>query len=122
MSPPTKRKQNGGPQIYFTNVIPGAEAAKYLNDSSPKNKHWAKYSRMQLGGFSFGFSQAEVNLMERQLLHLLECDLRITEEDLYCELDSFWAPLRFYVAVDHERRVCRRAAQQAAIAANDSGS
>ncbi|KUI69781.1 PHO85 cyclin-9 [Cytospora mali] len=67
-------------------------AAKYLNDSSPKNKHWANYSVM--GYNSFGFSRTEVNLMEKQLLSLLDWDLRITEEDLYRELDVFLAPIR----------------------------
>ncbi|ROW03576.1 hypothetical protein VSDG_01232 [Cytospora chrysosperma] len=67
-------------------------AAKYLNDSSPKNKHWANYSVM--GYSSFGFSRTEVNLMEKQLLSLLDWDLRITEEDLYRELDVFLAPIR----------------------------
>ena len=51
-------------------------SAKYLNDSSPKNKHWARYT-MGL------FSLPEVNLMEKQLLFLLDWDLRITPEDLY---------------------------------------
>ncbi|KAG4304967.1 hypothetical protein PORY_001642 [Pneumocystis oryctolagi] len=51
-------------------------AAKYLNDSSPKNKHWAKYT-------SHLFSLVEVNLMEKQLLVLLDWDLSITTEDLY---------------------------------------
>src|SRR5271155_1124751 len=54
-------------------------AAKYLNDSSPKNKHWARYT-MGL------FSLAEVNLMEKQLLFLLDWDLRITPEDLYAHV------------------------------------
>ncbi|KAG8744522.1 hypothetical protein FRC10_009974 [Ceratobasidium sp. 414] len=36
-------------------------AAKYLNDSSPKNKHWAAYT-------SSLFHCEEVNLMEQQLL------------------------------------------------------
>ncbi|GAA5840178.1 hypothetical protein JCM11251_005938 [Rhodosporidiobolus azoricus] len=49
-------------------------AAKYLNDSSPKNKHWTRYSAL--------FSPAEVNLMERQLLFLLDYDLRMEESDL----------------------------------------
>ncbi|SGY17863.1 BQ5605_C015g07919 [Microbotryum silenes-dioicae] len=49
-------------------------AAKYLNDSSPKNKHWTRYGAL--------FSSAEVNLMERQLLFLLDYDLRIVEEEL----------------------------------------
>ncbi|GJN94266.1 hypothetical protein Rhopal_007340-T1 [Rhodotorula paludigena] len=49
-------------------------AAKYLNDSSPKNKHWTRYAAL--------FSPAEVNLMERQLLFLLDYDLRMDEADL----------------------------------------
>ncbi|GAA6058283.1 hypothetical protein JCM3770_002892 [Rhodotorula araucariae] len=49
-------------------------AAKYLNDSSPKNKHWTRYAAP--------FSPAEVNLMERQLLFLLDYDLRMDEVEL----------------------------------------
>jgi hypothetical protein len=49
-------------------------AAKYLNDSSPKCKHWARYGAL--------FSLAEVNLMEKQLLYLLDYDLRMTEDQL----------------------------------------
>ncbi|CAD6565026.1 MAG: hypothetical protein CYPHOPRED_005029 [Cyphobasidiales sp. Tagirdzhanova-0007] len=49
-------------------------AAKYLNDSSPKNKHWTRYAAL--------FSQAETNLMECQLLYLLDYDLRIEESEL----------------------------------------
>lgn len=40
-------------------------AAKYLNDQSPKNKHWSAHSTV--------FSVGEVNLMEKQLLALLVC-------------------------------------------------
>ncbi|KAL1747677.1 hypothetical protein HDZ31DRAFT_31373 [Schizophyllum fasciatum] len=46
-------------------------SAKYLNDSSPKNKHWASYSVI--------FSTPEINLMEQQLLYLLDYDLRFDE-------------------------------------------
>lgn len=49
-------------------------AAKYLNDSSPKNKHWCRYAQM--------LSQPEVNLMEKQLLFLLDYDLAITEDEI----------------------------------------
>ncbi|SCZ96690.1 BZ3500_MvSof-1268-A1-R1_Chr4-4g07556 [Microbotryum saponariae] len=49
-------------------------AAKYLNDSSPKNKHWQRYAAI--------FPIAEVNLMERQLLFLLDFDLRTDEQEL----------------------------------------
>ena len=48
-------------------------AAKYLNDSSPKNKHWTRYAQY--------FDNGEVNFMERQLLGILDFDLRFTEED-----------------------------------------
>lgn len=68
-------------------------AAKNLNDSSPKNKHWAKYSYVR-GYDHFGFSVTEVNLMEKQLLFLLDWDLRITPEDLYDHLEPFLAPIR----------------------------
>ena len=67
--------------------------AKYLNDSSPKNKHWARYSCVR-GYDAFGFSVTEVNLMEKQLLFLLDWDLRVTHQDLLTRLDPFLAPIR----------------------------
>jgi PHO85 cyclin-1 len=87
-------------------------AAKYLNDSSPKNKHWANYSVVSTGAVNFGFSRTEVNLMEKQLLFLLDWELRITEEDLYRELEPFLAPIRNDVAARHARRVQRRLDEQ----------
>ena len=69
-------------------------AAKNLNDSSPKNKHWARYTSVR-GYDGFGFSLAEVNLMERQLLHLLDFDLRVTEDDLFQHFEPFLAPIRY---------------------------
>ncbi|KAG4220440.1 hypothetical protein PC116_g31081, partial [Phytophthora cactorum] len=83
-------------------------SAKYLNDSSPKNKHWAGYSHMNTENYSFGFSRTEVNLMEKQLLFLLEWELRITEEDLYRELDPFLAPIRDNIEASHARRMQRK--------------
>ncbi|ORY83210.1 cyclin-like protein [Protomyces lactucae-debilis] len=62
-------------------------AAKYLNDSSPKNKHWKSYTN----GL---FKLEEVNLMEKQLLSLLEWDLSITDIDLYTSLNGFLAPIK----------------------------
>ncbi|GAA6037015.1 hypothetical protein JCM8097_005509 [Rhodosporidiobolus ruineniae] len=56
-------------------------AAKYLNDSSPKNKHWTRYAAI--------FPQAEVNLMERQLLFLLDFDLRMDENELLQHFEPF---------------------------------
>ena len=68
-------------------------AAKNLNDSSPKNKHWAYYSCVK-GYDVFGFSLAEVNLMERQMLYLLDWDMRVIEEDLLFHFEPFLAPIR----------------------------
>ncbi|BGO89816.1 hypothetical protein NBRC10512_007233 [Rhodotorula toruloides] len=56
-------------------------AAKYLNDSSPKNKHWTRYAAI--------FPIAEVNLMERQLLFLLDFDLRMDEAELLAHFYPF---------------------------------
>ncbi|KAF2233967.1 cyclin [Viridothelium virens] len=81
-------------------------AAKNLNDSSPKNKHWARYTSVQ-GFEQFGFSITEVNLMEKQLLCLLEWDLRITQEDLYYQFEPFLAPIRSY-----QQRQMEKAQQQ----------
>jgi PHO85 cyclin-1 len=67
-------------------------AAKNLNDSSPKNKHWARYKAVK--GYDFGFSLPEVNLMERQLLFLLDWETRVTEEELFTYLEPFLAPIR----------------------------
>jgi G1/S-specific cyclin PLC1 len=79
-------------------------AAKNLNDSSPKNKHWARYTSIR--NFpNFGFSITEVNLMEKQLLYLLDWDLRIRPEDLYLHLDPFLAPIREYQAVQEQARL-----------------
>ncbi|KAI9652370.1 MAG: hypothetical protein M1831_006848 [Alyxoria varia] len=87
-------------------------AAKNLNDSSPKNKHWARYTSVP-GYERFGFSTTEVNLMEKQLLFLLDWDLRVTQEDLYTHLEPFLGPIRSWqqreaennlAAMVHERR------------------
>ncbi|KAK0479921.1 hypothetical protein EDD18DRAFT_1206286 [Armillaria luteobubalina] len=60
--------------------------AKYLNDSCPKNIHWAKYSGL--------FKVTEINLMEIQLLYLLDYDLRFSEE----EACALFAPYMSIVA------------------------
>ncbi|KAJ7265895.1 hypothetical protein B0H12DRAFT_1179765, partial [Mycena haematopus] len=57
-------------------------AAKYLNDSSPKNAHWT-------GHASGMFQLKEVNLMEQQLLFLLDYDLRFDEEDACAAFGPF---------------------------------
>jgi len=77
-------------------------AAKNLNDSSPKNKHWARYTAVR-GYEGFGFSITEVNLMEKQLLFLLDWDLRVNPEDLYYHLEPFLAPIRVWQARQAEK-------------------
>lgn len=67
--------------------------AKSLNDSSPKNKHWSRYSCVQ-GYEGFGFSLSEVNLMERQLLGLLQFNTIITRQELETHLEHFLRPIR----------------------------
>ncbi|KAI7337355.1 cyclin [Hortaea werneckii] len=81
-------------------------AAKNLNDSSPKNKHWASYTTVR-GYEHFSFSVTEVNLMEKQLLGLLDWDMRVTEEDLYTHLEPFLAPIRLWQARQVEKQRMR---------------
>ena len=89
-------------------------SAKYLNDSSPKNKHWANYSVISTETSSFGFSRTEVNLMEKQLLFLLDWNLSIAQDDLYREFDPFLAPIRRDIEARHIRRQRRKAEDRAA--------
>jgi PHO85 cyclin-1 len=77
-------------------------AAKNLNDSSPKNKHWARYTTVK-GYDGFGFGLAEVNLMERQMLYLLDFECRVTEQDLFEHFEPFLAPIRFQLELQYER-------------------
>ena len=58
-------------------------SSKFHNDSSPKNKHWAKYT----DGL---FNVKDINLMERQLIFLLNWDLKVTNEEMCQSLQSFW--------------------------------
>ncbi|KAH9978245.1 cyclin-domain-containing protein [Lactifluus volemus] len=60
-------------------------AAKYLNDSSPKNKHWREIAGI--------FDLAEINLMEKQLLFLLEYDLRFDEHEACRLFEPFMPPV-----------------------------
>ncbi|KAH6915511.1 cyclin [Coprinopsis sp. MPI-PUGE-AT-0042] len=73
--------------------------AKYLNDSSPKNIHWASYAHL--------FDIAEVNLMEKQLLSLLEFDLRFGEEEAVQIFKPFFTPIPENVGVTRAEAVDR---------------
>ncbi|KAH7912451.1 hypothetical protein BJ138DRAFT_1178812 [Hygrophoropsis aurantiaca] len=76
-------------------------AAKYLNDSSPKNKHWAAY-----GAF---FDLAEINLMEKQLLFLLDYDLRFDELEACTHFQNFM-PARVQSFLTPQQQEARAAA------------
>jgi hypothetical protein len=103
LPPVAKGMKCTGHRIFLASLI---LAAKNLNDSSPKNKHWARYTTV--AGFdNFGFSLTEVNLMEKQLLGLLEWDLRVTEEDLYHHFEPFLAPIRSWQAHQAEKQRLR---------------
>ncbi|ESZ94692.1 hypothetical protein SBOR_4943 [Sclerotinia borealis F-4128] len=87
-------------------------SAKFLNDSSPKNKHWAEYSNVR-GYDDFSFTRTEVNLMEKQLLQLLNWDLIVNENDLYTHLEPFLTPIRFDLDRKQEQLRLHEARQQA---------
>ncbi|KAK6456865.1 uncharacterized protein RJT20DRAFT_134169 [Scheffersomyces xylosifermentans] len=63
-------------------------SSKFHNDSSPKNIHWAKYT----DGL---FSSKDINLMERQLLYLLNWDMKISNEEMCSALSSFLEPIKY---------------------------
>jgi len=88
-------------------------AAKNLNDSSPKNKHWARYTAVP-GYANFGFSITEVNLMEKQLLFLLDWDMNITEDQLFENLEPFLAPIRGHLIKKAEKAAARQRAEEMA--------
>lgn len=80
-------------------------SAKFNNDSSPKNKHWAKYTE----GL---FKLEDVNLMERQLLQLMNWDVTVSEDDLCRSLKRLTDPIkqdlkkaaRFRRTMTHQRQ------------------
>ncbi|KAH8074939.1 hypothetical protein BXZ70DRAFT_744082 [Cristinia sonorae] len=84
-------------------------ACKYLNDSAPKNKHWAEYA----GGM---FDPAEINLMEKQLLFLLDYDLRFDENEALLHFAPFMPQLSPTVKETRAAAVhCAKARVQAHI-------
>lgn len=72
-------------------------SAKFHNDSSPLNKHWARYT----DGL---FTLEDINLMERQLLQLLNWDLRVNTEDLILDLQPLLEPIKQDLARSSDQR------------------
>lgn len=62
-------------------------SAKSLNDSSPLNKHWTKYTDGLL-------SIEEVNMAERELLGLLKWKVAIREDELIIALQPFLSTIK----------------------------
>ncbi|KAI5951344.1 PCL2 [Candida jiufengensis] len=62
-------------------------AAKNLNDSSPLNKHWTKYTNGLLNLY-------EINLAERELIDILNWNLKINEYELILVLQPFLLPIK----------------------------
>lgn len=87
--------------------------SKFHNDSLPKNHHWARYT----DGL---FSTKDINLMERQLLYLLNWDLKVDNALMVEQLGSFLEPIRFDLIktakmkqfVDRQRREIEEAAHR----------
>lgn len=61
--------------------------AKYVNDSSPLNKHWARYSSGLL-------LVKELNVIEVEVLSYLDWDLSISTDDLYKCFAPFLEPIK----------------------------
>ena len=72
-------------------------SSKFHNDSSPKNSHWAKYT----DGL---FSVKDVNLMERQLLYLLNWDLKVKNLEMVAQLGRFLAPIQEEIVTTSKMR------------------
>jgi G1/S-specific cyclin PLC1 len=61
-------------------------ADKAHNECGTRNAYWSQCSAVPEHNF-LGFSNGEVNRMERQFLYLLDWDIRIDPRDLYDQLE-----------------------------------
>lgn len=59
--------------------------SKALHDTSPKNKHWAKYAAY--------FTLSEINLMEKQLLSLMVRQFFFQIYDGFIFINFFWVQI-----------------------------
>lgn len=71
-------------------------AAKNLNDSSPLNKHWSRYTNGLL-------DIREVNTIERELLEYFDWKLRIDTQDLVTCLSSFLKPIKDQITYQRQQ-------------------
>lgn len=62
-------------------------SAKSLNDSSPLNKHWTKYTNGLM-------TNTEVNSAERELIGLLNWNLNVAQDELVTVLQPFLVPIK----------------------------
>mmetsp|Transcript_9194 Transcript_9194/g.11104 ORF Transcript_9194/g.11104 Transcript_9194/m.11104 type:complete len:300 (+) Transcript_9194:2053-2952(+) len=70
-------------------------SAKSLNDSSPMNKHWTKYTDGLL-------SIEEVNMAERELIGLLKWDINVKEDELIMVLQPFLTSIKNSIRKKHQ--------------------
>ncbi|WLF80843.1 PHO85 cyclin-1 [Lodderomyces elongisporus] len=80
-------------------------SSKFHNDSSPKNKHWAKYT----DGL---FNVKDINLMERQLIYLLNWDIRVENEDMCQMLGSFLEPIKSQIIKTEKLKLWKKQQEQ----------
>lgn len=77
-------------------------SAKSLNDSSPLNKHWTKYTDGLL-------LLAEVNMAERELIGLLKWDVLVKEDELVVALQPFLKSIKVSLAKKVEAEASQKA-------------
>jgi flagellar biosynthesis/type III secretory pathway chaperone len=75
-------------RIFLSSLI---LSAKSLNDSSPLNKHWQKYTNNLL-------SLRDINLAEKELIGLLNWNLNINQSDLITSLQPFLSKIKLQLS------------------------
>lgn len=76
-------------------------AAKSLNDSSPLNKHWTKYTDGLL-------NLEEVNLAERELINILNWNITIKQDELIITLQPFLIGIKSKLLQQQEFELLQR--------------
>lgn len=70
-------------------------SAKSLNDSSPLNKHWTKYTDGLL-------TNQDVNSAERELIGILKWNLTVDQDELVAALQPFLSKIKKQLQKKHE--------------------